>query len=62
MNIPKNPESVKLTLTQTAKGYWYIKDLSAYGSTVKDMLKQLDLLINETNNRLVKLNSNGGNN
>ena len=52
----KNPDSIALSLTQTAKGHWYVDRLTANGGTLKDMLALLDELIKETNTRLNTLN------
>lgn len=55
--IPKNPESVSITLTQTAKGYWYVDRLKAEGGDTINMLAHLDTLISEVLRRLKDLNS-----
>jgi len=57
--LPKNPESVKLTVTQTSKGFFYIDKLSAEGCTVEEMFANFDKLIDGALERLKKLN--GGN-
>jgi len=56
MELPKNPESVSLSLTQTSKGFWYVEKLTSNGGTVEEMLKNLDKLVEETNKRLINLN------
>jgi|TARA_Y100000310_G_C20514576_1_gene730545 hypothetical protein len=56
-NQTKNPETVGLSLTQTAKGFWYVDRLKAEGGDVKSMMAQLDEVIEGTLVRLYALNN-----
>tara|TARA_Y100000310_G_scaffold241541_1_gene245545 strand:+ start:79 stop:429 length:351 start_codon:yes stop_codon:yes gene_type:complete len=57
VNQIKNPETVGLSITQTAKGFWYVDRLKAEGGDVASMIQQLDTLTRMTLERLHALNN-----
>jgi len=40
--LVKNPETLVIQLTQTAKGFWYLERLTASGADVESLKKSLD--------------------
>ena len=59
MTVPKNPEMLQFSLTQTSKGFWYVDKLSVYSGSMEELLKRHDKLMEEVIVRLNKLNGSG---
>ena len=59
IELPKNPESVSLTLTQTSKGYWYVDRATIFAAEIKEAIEKMKNLTTETIKLLLDLNKNG---
>jgi len=50
------PKKYSISLTQTAKGYFYVDKLGIEADTEEELIKKLDSIVKEVKNRLIELN------